>query len=229
MKRFIGMIAVAALIVPAVPAAAQMLGNPVYVPIGVGTGINIAGDYARGLNDASLKTNYFGGRATLGVGNLYVMAGVGSVKPDETLSGGAESKLSYGGTLGFHIIRLPLTPIKVSAQAGVGYYKLDTYKQIDLPIALAIGFSLPTPGFGITPWIAPRLHVRYQDSGASTQTKARFGGSGGVNVSIGIIGVHLAIDYLSIPVPEGAPGSSSDYSPWIFGGGLSLGLNVPGL
>ena len=50
-----------------------------------------------------------------------------------------------------------------------------------------------------------------------------------VEVAIGLIGVHLAVDYLNIPVPEGASGSSSDYSPWIFGGGLSLGLSVPGM
>ena len=229
MKRTMGLIAAAALLATASPVAAQNFGNPVYVPIGTGTGINIAGDYALGLNDASLKTSYFGGRATLGVGNFYVMAGVGSVKPDSALSAGAESKLSYGGTLGFHIIRLPMTPVKVSAQLGAGYYSLNTYKQLDLPIAVAVGVSLPTPGLGITPWIAPRFHVRYQDTGAATQTKTRWGASGGVNAAIGIIGVHLAVDYLNVPVPEGLPGSSSDYSPWTFGAGLSLGLSVPGL
>lgn len=229
MNRTMGLIAAAALLVTASPMAAQNFGNPVYVPIGTGTGINIAGDYGRGLNDASLKTNYFGGRATLGVGNLYVMAGVGSVKLDSALSGGAESKLSYGGTVGFHILRLPMTPVKVSAQVGAGYYKLNTYKQLDLPIALAVGLSLPTPGLGITPWIAPRLHVRYQDTGAATETKARWGASGGLNATIGIIGVHLAVDYLNVPVPDGLTGSSSDYSPWTFGAGLNLGLSVPGL
>ena len=53
MKRMIGLTAALAVLLTAAPAAAQMYGNPVYVPVGVGTGINIAGDFAKGTNDAS--------------------------------------------------------------------------------------------------------------------------------------------------------------------------------
>ena len=49
----------------ATPAFAQMLGNPVYFNQSGGTGVTIGADYDRGLNNASAKTNYFGGRATL--------------------------------------------------------------------------------------------------------------------------------------------------------------------
>jgi hypothetical protein len=229
MKRMIGLTAALAVLLTAAPAAAQMYGNPVYVPVGVGTGINIAGDFAKGTNDASLKTTYFGARASLGLAAFYVTAGVGSVKPDSALSGGTESQTTFGGTLGYNILRLPMTPVKISIQAGAGYIKEGEFKQLDFPIALGVGFSLPTPGVGITPWVAPRLHVRSQDDGVDSETKARFGGSAGVNVSIGMIGVHVGVDYLKIPVPEGAPGSSSDYSPWVFGAGLNFGISVPGL
>jgi len=227
MKRTIGL-TLAALAVMAIPAAAQMYGNPVYVPVGMGTGVNIAGDYARGMNDASFKTNYFGARATLGLSAFYVSAGIGSVKGDSALTNGADGQTAFGGSLGYHIIRLPMTPVKVTAQAGAGYLKEGDFKQLDVPIAVALGLSLPGP-LGITPWIAPRLHIRTQDDGTESQTDTRFGASGGVNVSIGMIGIHVAADYVSFSAPEGSGLSASDFSPWRVGAGLSLGISPPGL
>jgi hypothetical protein len=228
MKRVIRLAAALAVLVTAVPAAAQMHGNPVYVPVGVGTGVNIAGDFAMGLNDASYKTTYFGARAAVGFGSLFASAGIGSVKADEDLVPGAQSQTAFGGNLGYHILRLPMTPIKVAAQAGAGYIKEGEYKQLDFPVALALGFSLPGP-LGITPWVAPRLHVRSTDDGTDSQTDTRFGGSGGINLSMGMIGIHLAADYIAFSAPEGGGLSSSDVSPWIFGAGLNIGLSVPGL
>ena len=122
----------------------------------------------------------------------------------------------------------PMTPIKISAQAGFGYVKEGDFKQYDIPVALAVGVSFPGP-LGITPWVAPRLHVRNQDDGVNSETDTRWGASGGVNVSIGMIGIHLAADYISFSAPEGSGLSSSDVSPWVFGAGLNLGINVPGL
>ena len=228
MKRTIGLTAAVAMLLAAAPAAAQNFGNPVYVPIGVGTGINIAGDFAKGTNDASLKTTYFGGRATLGLAAFYVSASVGSVKPDSALTNGAGSQTSFGGTLGYNILRLPMTPVKISAQAGAGYIKEGDFKQLDFPIAVAIGLKLPGP-LGIAPWVAPRLHIRSQDDGVDSNTDTRFGGSAGVNVSIGMIGIHVAADYISFSAPDGSGLSSSDVSPWVFGGGINIGLNLPGL
>jgi len=229
MKRIIGVIAVLAMVLAAAPAAAQNWGNAVYVPIGVNTGINIAGDFAKGTNDASLRTTYFGGRATLGLAAFYVSASVGSVKPDSALSFGAGSQTSFGGTLGYNILRLPMTPLKISAQAGVGYVKEGDLKRFDFPIAVAFGLKLPGP-LGIAPWVAPRLHIRYVDTGFDlSSTDTRFGGSAGVNLSFGMIGIHLAADYIYFSADEGSGVTSSDVSPWVFGGGLNIGLNVPGL
>jgi hypothetical protein len=232
MKRSIGLAAVLAVLGSAAPADAQMFGNPVYVPVGVGTGVNIAGDYGRGLNDASFKGNYLGGRVALGLPMLYVMAGVGTYKPDEDLTGATESEIAFGGALGVNVLRLPMMPVKVSIQAGAGYMKAGGDKLIDIPVSLGIGLALPTPGLSITPWIAPRLHVRIvspEDALLDTETTTRFGGSAGVNAAFGLIGVHLAVDYISFSAPAGSGLSSGDVSPLVFGAGLDIGLKVPGL
>jgi len=228
MKRIIGLTGVLAMLLTAAPAAAQMYGTPVYVPVGQATGVNIAGDWGRGLNDASGKGNYFGGRATLGLPIFYVTAGVGTYKAD----GADTSQTAFGGALGFNILRLPMTPVKVSLQAGGGYVKAGGDKQIDIPVSLGVGFSLPTPGVHITPWVAPRLHVRIvspESDLLDTSTDARFGGSAGINVGFGMVGIHLAVDYVSFSAPENSGLSSGDVSPLVFGAGLDIGLSVPGL
>jgi hypothetical protein len=219
MKRIIGLTTVFAMLTAAVPAAAQMYGNPVYVPVGMGTGVSLAGDFGRGLNDASLKTTYFGARASVALPFFYVTAGVGSVKPDEDLVGATESEMTFGGNVGFKILNLPLLPVKVAAQAGAGYLKSGDYKQLDIPVALALGLSFPM--VPVKPWIAPRLHVRLADAGGVSDTEVRFGGSLGVNASFGPLGVHAALDYIKFP--------GSDTSPLVLGAGASVGLTLPGL
>ena len=222
MKRSLVGLACLALGLSASPAAAQMMGNPVYVPIGMGTGVNVAGDYGRGLNNASGKGNYFGGRVTLGLPFFYVMAGAGTLKT-------AERQTVFGADLGMNLLDLPLVPVKVSAQAGGGYMKSGSYKQLDVPIAVAIGLSLPTPGIGITPWVAPRVHIQHASDTGVSSTDVRFGGSAGINVHVGMLGVHAAVDYISFKAPAGSGLSSGDVSPLVFGIGASFGLTVPGL
>jgi ABC-type amino acid transport substrate-binding protein len=219
MKRIVGLPGALAVLLAAAPAAAQMVGNPVYVPVGMGTGVNIAGDFGLGLNDASAKTKYFGARATLALPFFYVTAGVGSVKPSDDLVPGAESEMTYGGNVGFKVLNLPMMPVKVAAQAGAGYLKSGDYKQLDIPVALALGLSFPM--VPVKPWIAPRLHVRYADDAGVSDTEVRFGGSIGLNATFGLLGVHAALDYIKFP--------ESDTSPLIFGAGASVGLSLPGL
>jgi hypothetical protein len=219
MTRMSGWMIGLAVLVTAAPASAQMIGNPVYVPVGMGTGVSLAGDFGLGLNDASFKTTYFGARASLALPFFYVTAGFGSVKPDEDLVGPAESEMTYGGNIGFKVLNLPLMPVKVAAQAGAGYLKSGEYKQLDVPIALALGLSFPM--LPVKPWVAPRLHVRYADEAGTSDTDVRFGGSAGINVAFGLLGVHAAVDYIKFP--------GSDTSPLVFGAGASVGLSLPGL
>jgi hypothetical protein len=222
MKRSLVGLASLALALSASSATAQMVGNPVYVPIGMGTGVSIDGDYGRGLNTASGKGDYFGARVTLGLPFFYVMAGAGTLKT-------ADRQTVFGADVGMNLLDLPLVPVKVSAQAGGGYVKSGSYKQFDVPIAIAIGLSLPTPGVGVTPWIAPRVHVQHTSDTGVSNTDVRFGGSAGINVHFGMLGVHAAVDYISFKAPAGSGLSSSDVSPLVFGIGASLGLTVPGL
>ena len=225
MKRSLVGLASLALALSASTATAQMIGNPVYVPIGMGTGVSLAGDYGRGLNNASGKGNYFGGRVTLGLPFFYVMAGAGTFKA----KGAASSQTAFGADIGMNLLDLPLVPVKVSAQAGGGYVKSGSYKQLDVPIAVAIGLSLPTPGIGITPWVAPRVHIQHTSGAGASSTDVRFGGSAGINAHFGMLGVHAAVDYISFKAPAGSGLSSGDVSPLVFGIGASLGLTVPGL
>jgi len=219
MKRIIGLTGALAMLLAAAPAAAQMMGNPVYVPVGMGTGVSLAGDFGKGINDASFKTTYFGARASVALPFFYVTAGVGSVKPDEDLVGPAESEMTYGGNIGFKLLNLPMMPVKVAAQAGAGYLKSGDYKQLDIPVAVALGLSFPM--MPVKPWIAPRLHVRYADEAGVSDTEVRFGGSVGINATFGLLGIHAALDYVKFP--------DSDTSPLIFGAGASVGLSLPGL
>ena len=77
MKGYLGRTAAAALAfaVTASPAVAQLIGNPVYAPAGAG-GLTLAADFGRGLNDASGKANFFGGRAELGLPIIRIGAGI---------------------------------------------------------------------------------------------------------------------------------------------------------
>ena len=67
MNRLVGGFALAALILSLSvgSAAAQMHGLPVYGAVGE-VGVTLMGDFGRGLNDDSQKSNYFGGRIELG-------------------------------------------------------------------------------------------------------------------------------------------------------------------
>ncbi len=113
-SRIVGAAFLCAMI--ATPAVAQQVGNVVYVSPKHGTGISIIGDFARGLNDASGKTNYFGGRAILSLPLLTLSAGVGVVKADDALDPGAESEITFGGLASLNVISAPLMPVAVAVR-----------------------------------------------------------------------------------------------------------------
>src|SRR5512146_1473891 len=100
----------------ATPAAAQWAGMPVWNSPKGGTGITISGDYAKPNADLG-KGSAFGGRATLGLANLSVTAGVTSWKPD----GAAKSVSSIGGNAAFRVIGGSLLPISLNIQVGAAH------------------------------------------------------------------------------------------------------------
>lgn len=205
----------------ATPAVAQQAGNIVYVSPKHGTGISIMGDYARGLNDASGKTNYFGARAIVGLPLITVSAGGGIVQ-------NGESEFTVGGNASLNILSAPLLPVAVAIHGGVGYLDAGGQTTLNFPIGVAIAVRPPSPGVSFEPWIAPRINIRRVSNGTSS-TSSNFGVSGGINIGLpNGIGLHAAFDYVA--VSSDIPGvSSSDVSPLIVGVGLQYKISVPGL
>ena len=195
----------------ATPAFAQMFGNPVYFNQSGGTGVTIAADYGRGLNNASTKANYFGGRATLGLPMFAITVGGGSAKPS-----GGTSMTTFGADAAVTVVQGPMVPVNVSLQAGVGSYKVLGTRVYNVPVGAAITFKVKSPGASVVPWVAPRLNIVH--SPGTTETK--FGASGGLNVGMPSgLGFHVALDYVNI----------SGGSPFMLGAGVHYAIKVPSL
>lgn len=197
------------------PALAQMLGNPVYFFQNEGTGLTLAGDYGRGLNDASGKTNYFGGRATLGLPMFAITVGAGSAK-----ASGGSAVTSFGGDVAVNLAKAPSLPVTVALQAGLGYSSVSGVKTMHVPVGAALAFKPKTPGATVTPWVAPRLdYVRVSVGGVSAN-QTKFGASGGVSVGIPSgLGFHVALDYVNV----------SGGSPFLVGAGVHYAIKIPSL
>jgi hypothetical protein len=197
------------------PALAQMIGNPVYFSPKQGVGLTIAGDYGRGLNDASTKSNYFGGRATLGLPMFAITVGGGSAKPSD-----GSSATSFGGDVAVTVVKGPMVPVTVSLQAGAGYSSVGSAKTLHVPAGVALAFNVKSPGASVEPWVAPRVdYVRYKVGTLSTnQTKV--GASGGVNIGLPSgLGFHAALDYVNV----------SGGSPFMVGAGVHYTIKIPSL
>jgi hypothetical protein len=207
------------------PASAQMYGFINYPAIG-GVGLKISGDYGRGLNDESSKSNYFGGRAELGIPFVNFWAGIGSVKAsDEFVAGENSSEISYGGGAAFNLLKGPMVPVRVSVQAGAGYLSRDGSSHLTVPFGLAAAINVPTPGVGIVPWAY--AFAEYQsispDVGDS-MNKIGFGVSGGVEVTLPVgLGFYAALDWSTVDFGDGS------ITPLFLGAGLSYKITVPSL
>lgn len=211
---------VGTLAVFASPALAQNAGNPWYFFQNEGTGLTIAGDYGRGLNDASGKANYFGGRATLGLPKFAITATGGSAKP----SGGSSSTW-FGGDVAVDVLKAPALPVTVALQAGLGYNSTGGVKTMHIPVGAALAFKPKTPGASVTPWIGPRLDLVKV---TSFDMEKHVGASAGVSVGLPSgLGFHAALDYTYL---KGAGAfSSSDLSPFYVGVGVHYAIKIPSL
>ena len=201
-------------------AQAQMIGNPVYFSPKHGIGLSIQGDYGRGLNDASGKTNYFGGRVTLGLPIVTVSAGGG-------LLDAVENDVTFGGNVSVNVLSAPLLPVAIALQAGAGYVSQGSLTTLSVPIGAALALKPPTPGLNVELWVAPRVQITRVSNGSSA-TDTRFAASAGVNLGLPTgLGLHAAVDYTYV---SGAGGlSSSDLSPFLIGVGIHYKLTIPGL
>src|SRR5947209_12507798 len=153
MKR---MATIAALIAfGATPAVAQWAGMPVWNNPKGGTGVTINGDL--GIpNTNGGKGTAFGARASLGLANISLTAGVSSWKP----SGFSKSLTSVGGTAQFKVIGGSLIPVALNIQLGAGTASAvtsGTATQSKLTMLLAgagISVNVPTPGINIEPYLS---------------------------------------------------------------------------
>jgi hypothetical protein len=197
------------------PALAQMLGNPVYFSPKQGVGLTIAGDYGRGLNDASGKTNYFGGRATLGLPMFAITVGGGSAKPSD-----GASATSFGGDVAVTVVKGPMVPVTVSLQAGAGYSSVSSVKTLHVPAGVALAFNVKSPGASVEPWVAPRIDYVRVKVGTLSTNQTKVGASGGVNVGLPSgLGFHAALDYVNV----------SGGSPFMVGAGVHYTIKIPSL
>jgi hypothetical protein len=225
MKRFVsGIAAVAfALGLTASVASAQPHAIPTYAAVG-GVGVTIMGDFARGLNDESGKTNYFGGRIELGLPMFNVYAGAGTYKPDFE---GAESQITFGGAAAVKLLKGPEMPVGIGVQAGVGYESDEGINALRVPFGVVLSINVPSPNVSVTPWIMPRGELVRISGDGESQSEFGFGASGGLSVVLPMgLDFHAALDWLTIDFGDG---EDTSVSPLVVGVGVSYHITVPSL
>jgi len=210
MKR---LLAVAGLtLLCAAPAAAQFAGMPVWNSPKGGTGITISGDM--GLpNTAALKGTAFGGRASLGLANLTLTAGLSTWTPD----GANQAISSFGGGAAFRVIGGSLMPVAINLVVGAARTSDITSPPFPASTTIVAGAGvsagLPTPGVSIEPYVS--LTNRW--AVASGNTDSNVGVTFGANLGFGMFGLHLAYDTMS----------SSGTTRSVFGVGAHVALKAP--
>jgi hypothetical protein len=159
-------------------AAAQVAGIPV-VNNGAPTGINIGADV--GFTNADYDQGMaVGARANVGLGFFGVSGMLSYFNPKN-----GDGAWSPGAAATLRLIGGPLIPLRVTAQAGVGHYKLDDVNFTHVPLSLGISATIPNPAFAIKPWIAPRIDVLHASvTGENSNNDVHFGFSGGIDLSL---------------------------------------------
>jgi hypothetical protein len=193
MKRMLMVIAAAAAAaLVAAPLAAQWEGMPAWNNPKGGTGVTINGDV--GIpNTSAGKGTAFGGRATLGLANISLTAGVASWKP----SGASGSATSVGGVAGFRMIGGSLIPVSLNIQLGGSTASSYTVGVVTVPKTTNIlaggglSVNVPTPGLSLEPYVSISNRWHKPSSGS---TVSNVGWVFGVNAGFGMLGLHLAYD-----------------------------------
>ena len=196
------------------PAAAQFFGMPVWNSPKGGSGVTLNADMGLPSAEAG-KGTAFGGRATLGLANLSITAGIATWTP-EALD---QAVTSFGGGAAFRVIGGSLMPVAINLIAGVAHAAESGSGISTVPattnIVAGAGLSagLPTPGISIEPYVS----LTNLWSASDGDTDSRFGVTFGANLGFGLFGVHLAYDTAS------QNGASSS----VFGLGAHFSLRPP--
>ena len=190
MKRMFLVIA-AAVLAGTSSLAAQWAGMPAWNNPKGGTGVTINGDVGVPNSDAG-KGTAFGARATLGLANISLTAGLSSWKPN----GFSSSTTTVGGVAAFRVIGGSLIPVALNIQLGAATSSAingtaSLPKMTNILAGAGISVNVPTPGLSIEPYlsISNRWH---KPSGFSTESN--IGWVIGANVGFGMLGLHVAYD-----------------------------------
>ncbi|MEO6068801.1 MAG: outer membrane beta-barrel protein [Gemmatimonadota bacterium] len=221
--RRTAMTAIAALVLAAAPARAQVLGLPVYNS-GVTSGISLNADYGFvSVDPGSAKAKTLGLTGGLALGPLGVTATYASLNPET-----GDNQSSVGATANLKVFGGPLIPISVNAQLGLGYWQDKDFfgpgldrKNVNIPVGLGIALNVPTPGLSIKPWIAPRMQYT-RTSGNVDDSQTNFGISAGVNLGlVGGINGRFAYDQITYDV------GATEVKSKVFSVGLGFNFNIP--
>ena len=183
----------------AAPTPAQVLGLPV-VNNGVPTGINLAADVGFSNADAG-KATTVGASASVGIGFIGVTGTIARWSPT---GGGGVWSPGVSGTL--RLLGGPLIPLRVVALAGVSHWTIGEGKYTHVPISIGFAATIPTPGFAIKPWVAPRIDIVRSSSPLlnGTNTQTRFAISGGLELAL-LNGLSLRASYDRLSAKIGKP------------------------
>ncbi len=239
MKRFMtfGGALIMGLTFIAGPAVAQMNSIPVMFNPKGGTGLLVALDIGKGMNDESGKNTALAFRSALGIGAVTIGGGIGIVNPDQVGLVGRETVTQYMGNFALRVFGGGLLPVSISIQAGVGVLDVsdNNTKVVTAPIGLGVGFSIPTPGFSFDPWIAGRYTYVRTEVASVTANQNAFGISAGLNFNFLMgLGFHVAGDWQKNPevVVMTGPGTTTtipETTPFVLGLGLNYTFRIPGL
>jgi hypothetical protein len=183
----------------AAPVSAQVLGLPV-VNSGVPTGINLAADVGLSNVDAG-KATTLGASATVGIGFIGLSGTIARYAPK-----GGDGLWIPGVSGTLRLLGGPLIPLRMMLQGGISQWTIGGVKQTHLPVSIGLAATIPTPGFAVKPWVAPRIDVVRTSSPqlTGTDTEARFAISGGVELSL-LSGISLRATYDKVSAKIGKP------------------------
>jgi hypothetical protein len=195
------------------PAMAQWAGMPVWNNPKGGTGVTVSADLGMPNSDLGKGTG-FGARATLGLANIGLTAGLVSWKQ----KGAADAVTSFGGNAAFRLIGGSLIPVSINLQLGAARWGAANGDSAATRLTGGggIAVNVPTPGINIEPYLS-LTNRWYKESGVSG-TISNFGWTLGANVNFGMFGAHIAYDSESFG--GGVTGG-------IFGIGAHVALKAP--
>lgn len=184
--------------VVATPVTGQMQFFPDHatLPVNASQGAYLAATYARGLNDASTKTDAFAATVGVAVERLSFQGSAGFIASDF-------DELALGVAVGVDLISFLDTPVQLTLQGGVDWTGINVLGETVTNLRFPIGFVLKAPPLSATtvrvaPWVMPRLNIARASIANISSTSTDFGISGGIVITVPHgFGVHTAIDVLS--------------------------------